>query len=169
MVTGITGQALNKASLEPFPPLRGRGLGVGGVHPRSLHFSLTKAWVNGPLPAGVKGSGSPPSRGKRKEENKAPYGPSGHFPLWGKYRRSRGRGASPFSPPRHCEAHCAEATQGNIISGPRQTPGLLRCARNDANFPIILILSPSKDEDVLSTHQTCAHGQFFVSPRFAKR
>ena len=122
-----------------------------------------------------------PAFAGKAEENKALYDPSGHFPqrgkiyrplifpLWGKYRRSRGRGASPFSLPRHCEAHCAEATQGNIISGPRQTPGLLRCARNDANFPIILILSPSKDEDVLSTHQTCVHRQFFASPRFAKR
>ena len=34
--------------------------------------------------------------------------------------------------PRLCEAHRAEATQGIITSGPRQSPGLLRCARNDA-------------------------------------
>ncbi len=33
---------------------------------------------------------------------------------------------------RHCEAHRAEATQGNISIGPCQTPGLLRFARNDA-------------------------------------
>ncbi len=35
-------------------------------------------------------------------------------------------------PPRHCEAQRAEATQGNIYSGPRQPPGLLRYTRNDA-------------------------------------
>jgi hypothetical protein len=34
--------------------------------------------------------------------------------------------------PRHCEVHRTEATQGIIPSGPRQSPGLLRCARNDA-------------------------------------
>ena len=34
--------------------------------------------------------------------------------------------------PRHCEAHRAEATQGNFNFGPSQTLGLLRCARNDA-------------------------------------
>ena len=36
--------------------------------------------------------------------------------------------------PRHCEARRAEATQGIITSGPRQSPGLLRCARNDAGM-----------------------------------
>jgi hypothetical protein len=106
----------NKALTQPSPtgrgleptcpsPLRGRGLGVGVFIPS--------------LPAGVKGSGSSPARGTRKKENKTPYGPSGHFPqrgkindseifpLWGKYRRSRGRGSfiTPqkhlaFSPPR---------------------------------------------------------------------
>ena len=36
--------------------------------------------------------------------------------------------------PRHCEAHRAEATQGNIRSGSRQATGLLRFARNDASI-----------------------------------
>jgi len=35
---------------------------------------------------------------------------------------------------RHCEAHRAEATQGNINSGPRQSTRLLRFARNDAGM-----------------------------------
>ena len=30
--------------------------------------------------------------GKTEEGNKAPFCPSGHFPLWGKYRRSGGGG-----------------------------------------------------------------------------
>ena len=40
-------------------------------------------------PASVKRSGSPPSRGKRETENKAPYGPSGHFPQRGKIYRPK--------------------------------------------------------------------------------
>ena len=49
-------------SKKPFPPLRGRGLGVGGVHLQPSHALHD---IGDPLPVSVSGSGSPPSRGTR--------------------------------------------------------------------------------------------------------
>ena len=69
---------------------------------------MTREGAVGHFPPVSKGLG-PRLHGEQGVEtkNKAPYGPSGHFPqrgkiyrpkifpLWGKYRRSRGRGFYP--------------------------------------------------------------------------
>ena len=64
-----------------------------------------------------------------------------NLPLYIRVPREGG-GPDPFAqvvidpagplPSCHCEALRAEATQGNINQGSRQSPSLLRCARNDA-------------------------------------
>ena len=83
--------------ISPSPPLEGERVGRGGCS--STPFCAT-------FPERQKSSGSLSAfAGKTEGRNKAPYVPSGHFPqrgkiyrylifpLWGKYRRSRGRGS----------------------------------------------------------------------------
>jgi hypothetical protein len=64
---------MTRVKSKALSPLEGERVGRGGV--------------NEPLNR-VNGSGSPPSRGTRKIENKAPYGAARHFPQGGKIIRA---------------------------------------------------------------------------------
>ena len=89
---------------QPSPP-RGRGLEPKSPLPEG------EGWVRAFF------SSTPPTRLPREGGGPDPFAQTGVGPLL-----------------RHCEAHRAEATQGIINTGPRQSPGLLRCARSDARM-----------------------------------
>ncbi len=102
----MNGEGVDDPLTQPSPPQGGEGF--IGSSPLPVGEGWVRAFLVSFLPF------SPRRRGPR------PFHSSGN------------RTTGPL--PRNCEAQRAEATQGNIHSGPCQSPGLLRFARNDAGM-----------------------------------
>ena len=100
----------------------------------SLGFGFVEVGTLTPLPQ----PGNPRPRAYRLSEDRAVinrygFNNDGHAAALARLQRRAAR---------HCEEHCYEA-----IQGPRATPGLLRCARNDGLGIVGVNLGANKDSE----------------------